>query len=614
MNPATVIDEGLFRIAEAEPEDREEIYRLRHAVYAGELHQHPENEDGRLVDVLDGFNRYLCVWRCEVLAGFVSITPPDHGRYSIDKYFARESLPFPADERLFEVRLLTVAPWARGLGTAMLLMYAALRWVEARGGKRIVAIGREEMLPLYLKAGLRARGLKAISGAVAYELIEATTEELRTGLAPHASLLARFETGTRWDLDIPFRRPAPCFHGGAFFGTIGPRFDHLDRAEDVINADVLDAWFPPSPTVVAALESRLPWLLRTSPPTDCEGLVGVVAERRGVRPVNILPGAGSSDLIFRALRHWLNPKSRVLLLDPTYGEYAHVLEQVIGCRVDRLSLQPMNQFRIDPDELGAALRREYDLVVLVNPNSPTGQHLTRATLETVLRLAPRRSRVWIDETYIDYVGTSESLERFAAGSDNVVVCKSMSKVYALSGARVAYLCAGAHLLEELRAITPPWCIGLLAQVAAVAALQDPGYYAARHAETHRLREELASALGELGWNVVPGCANFLLARLPESGPSAAALVARCAGLGLHLRDVSRLGSGLDERSIRIAVKDGPTQQRMLDILRSASRPESGKIPDNRCLSIADSFSPLTHLTLRPKTDGSASAPSPPSAP
>jgi histidinol-phosphate/aromatic aminotransferase/cobyric acid decarboxylase-like protein len=85
---------------------------------------------------------------------------------------------------------------------------------------------------------------------------------------------------------------------------------------------VLDAWFPPSPKVLAALTDYLPWLLRTSPPTGCEGLIETIAEVRGIRRENILPGAGSSDLIFRALRQWITPTSHALILDPTYSEYA----------------------------------------------------------------------------------------------------------------------------------------------------------------------------------------------------------------------------------------------------------------------------------------------------
>src|SRR4051812_25134335 len=113
----------------------------------------------------------------------------------------------------------------------------------------------------------------------------------------------------------------------------------------------------------------------------------------------------------------------------------------------------------------------------------------------------------------------------------------MSKVYALSGARVGYLCGPTDLLEELRPLTPPYAVGLLAQVAAVEALRDPNYYAARVAETHELREELVSRLKALGLTeIVPGVANFVLLHLPDDGPDAATVVTRCRSAGLFLRD------------------------------------------------------------------------------
>ena len=84
-----------------------------------------------------------------------------------------------------------------------------------------------------------------------------------------------------------------CYHGGAFFDAIGDEFDDLTRREDVINADVLDAWFPPSPLVLDALRGHLPWLVRTSPPTDCGGMARKIAAARGVGAECIQPGAGS---------------------------------------------------------------------------------------------------------------------------------------------------------------------------------------------------------------------------------------------------------------------------------------------------------------------------------
>ncbi|YCM43457.1 histidinol-phosphate transaminase [Verrucomicrobiaceae bacterium 227] len=360
----------------------------------------------------------------------------------------------------------------------------------------------------------------------------------------------------------------PCFHGGSFFPAIGTRFQTLDRKDDIINADVLDAWFPPAPGVIDSLTKDLPWLLRTSPPTHCEGLVQTIARARGVDSRNILPGAGSSDLIFRAFREWLTKDSRVLILDPTYGEYIHVLENIIGCQVSRLKLDQNSHYDLDPGILQKELSSNYDLIVLVNPNSPTGRHIPAEKLQAILRTAPPSTRIWIDETYIDYLSKSESLEQFAADRENVIVCKSMSKVYALSGARAAYLCAAPHHLKSLRAITPPWVIGIPSQLAAVRALEDPHYYQIRYQQTHHLRNELAAGLKQLAWHPIPGVANFILCQLPHHGPSPHEIITKCQRMNLFLRDPGSMGSPSLQRLIRIAVKDAPTNARMLEILAS----------------------------------------------
>ncbi len=560
--------QGNVRIGSATAADRDCIYAIRHAVYASELGQHRENSERRLSDGLDADNAYIVARSGEALVGFISITRPG-AHLSIDKYFTRAELPFPIDAHTYEVRLLTVVEPRRRSHVAGLLMYAAFRWVDAHGGDRVVGIGRREVMKLYERSGLRRTGSTPTSGAVTYELMHATVAELRERCAAERPLLDRLGAQTEWQLPFPFRRPEGCFHGGAFFEGIGERFDDLSRRHRVINADVIDAWFPPAPGVIEALQRELPWLLRTSPPVDCRGLVEAIAHARGVDPMHLLPGAGSSDLIFRALRHWLTSRSRVLLLDPTYGEYAHVLERVVGCTVDRLALAPAEGFAVHEGRLVAALARGYDLAVLVNPNSPTGRHLPRERMEAILRTVPERTRVWIDEAYVEFAGPGESLERFAVVSKHVIVCKSMSKVYALSGARVAYLCAAAHQLEAFRAITPPWVIGLPSQVAAVRALEDPDYYAARYRETSVLRDELGTMLRGVGIEPLPGIANFLLCRLPPGAPPAPDFVQACREQGLFIRDAGSMGAALGERFVRIAVKDSETNRRMTHIIRAA---------------------------------------------
>ncbi len=88
------------RIAAAVAGDRPEIYQMRHDVYAEELGQHRTTPGHLLSDALDDFNHYITARIDGELAGFISITPPGFGKYSIDKYIARDTLPFPFDDGL----------------------------------------------------------------------------------------------------------------------------------------------------------------------------------------------------------------------------------------------------------------------------------------------------------------------------------------------------------------------------------------------------------------------------------------------------------------------------------------------------------------------------------
>jgi len=554
----------------ATDEERESIYAIRHQVYARELRQHPENTAERLTDGLDAFNTYVVAKRGAAIVGFVAITPPGVQQYSVEKYFRREEIPISFDEGLHEVRLLTVVRAYRNTQLAFLLMYGALRYLESRGARTIVAIGRIEILPFYLQVGLKSLALRACSGAVTYELLAADVGDLRARLATFDGVVDRLARMVDWCIDgVPLRSGGGCHHGGAFFDAIGDDFSTLEKKDHVINADVLDAWFDPAPAVVKKLAEYLPFALMTSPPTGSEGMRRVIAVTRGVPEESILPGAGSSDLIYGGLRHWVARGSRVLILDPMYGEYAHVLERVIGARVDRLVLSSASGYTLDPEALAACAARRYDWIVLVNPNSPTGRHLARAALQQIVAEAPPATRFWIDEAYLEYAGEDQSMEIVASESRTVVVCKSMSKVYALSGVRAAYLCGPAHMLTELRRLCPPWAVSLPGQIAACEALRSTDYYRRRWQETAVLRAELRGYLESLGWEVIPGCANCLLCRLPRTAPDAATLCRRTRERDLFIRQVADMGASLDARMVRIAVKDRRTNAMMLGILEAA---------------------------------------------
>lgn len=108
-------------------------------------------------------------------------------------------------------------------------------------------------------------------------------------------------------------------------------------------------------------------------------------------------------------------------------------------------------------------------------------------------------------------------------------------------------------------------------VAAMRALQDPEYYAARWTETHALREELRQGLEALVLEVVPGVGNFLLFHLPDGAPDAATVVRRCRKEDVFLRDAGATSAVLGDRALRTAVKDRETNARILRTLARAIR-------------------------------------------
>lgn len=370
-----------------------------------------------------------------------------------------------------------------------------------------------------------------------------------------------------------WRRPAPpagaaaAVHGGAAF-ALDPSLERLERYREAVDADVLDAWYPPSPRVASRLAAHLEWLVKTSPPVHAEGLVATIAAVRGLRPERLLAGGGSSDLIYLALPRLLDRGGRTVVLDPTYGEYAHVVERVIDARLERHLLAAAEGFRVDVERL-AATARGADLVVLVNPNNPTGRALGR---DEVLDLCERlggETLLLVDETYVDFTDPTASVERWAGEIEGLAVLKSMSKHYALSGLRVAYLAAAEAMVRELARWSPPWAVSLPAQVAAIAALEDEGYYRRMVRETHRLRAELATALAAVP-GLVPhdGVGNFVLVELGASAPGAAAVRAGLARLGIHVRDCDSQGTRLAGRFVRVAVKDAGGNARIVEGFRA----------------------------------------------
>lgn len=547
-------------------QDREQIYRLRHQIYAVELGQHPLNQTNSLSDDLDSFNHYLVVKRGHKIVGFISVTPQHSPRFSVYKYVERGQVSAMEDKPFFELRILTVIESERRGLAAALLMHGAIRWLQENQAQRVVAIGRKEVLGLYSRLGFETLGVGFTSGKVQFELMFIDRSEMDSSLRALTRTSEAMKRRVIWNLDFPFSEDESCFHGGASIELMGSHFEDIEAQPNVINADVLDAWFPPCPEALRKMNAHLGWLSRTSPPTQPRNLRCEIARRRGVAAESIVVGAGSSDLIYRACLQWLDSDSKVLLVAPCYGEYEFILRNVLHCRVEVLKLNRDADYRLSLHEYQTHMRNGCDFVVVVNPNNPTGALIDQETWHDLLDSTPPETKLWIDECYIDYVEGSQSMESVAALRSNLIVCKSLSKTFGLSGLRVGYLCLSPELAEGIRKVTPPWVVGLLGQIAAMEALGDPEYYAQQYRRTNEQRRWLEAEVGKLGFDVHPGCANFFVAWLSEEMVSKDEFLSQCKEQRLFLRDIFRTSPSLGSRAIRFAVKDESVNQRMVEIM------------------------------------------------
>lgn len=306
-------------------------------------------------------------------------------------------------------------------------------------------------------------------------------------------------------------------------------------------------------------------LLAHYPDPDCWALRGALAASWRIDPGQIVVGNGSTELI-DALPRALGI-DRLLVVQPTFSEYAAAMRRA-GTRTTTLSADRMDHYAIPVGRLCRVMEtgrnegRSFDGMILCNPNSPTGQ---ACTVDDLIRLAKaaRKRGLWliVDESFADYCSDRSVLRR-AVSWPHVVVLRSMTKFYALPGLRVGYAVSAHRTAGRLQRQLPPWSVGVMGQVAALAALTDLGH--ARKSLTFMTEERarFRSMLAALpGCTVMPSYANYCLIELPR-GQCARDITGRLRRRGVLIRDCSSV-PGANSRSVRVAVRTRIENDRLL---------------------------------------------------
>ena len=290
-------------------------------------------------------------------------------------------------------------------------------------------------------------------------------------------------------------------------------------------------------------------------------LVQALAALYGVRQDQLLVGRGSDEAIDLLVRAFCRAgKDAILIQPPTFGMYA-VCARIQGADVIEVPLAA--DFTLDVDAVLAALTPAVKLVFVCTPNNPTGQVIAAAAIERLAQALAGRALLVIDEAYVEFAETP-SLVGLIDRHEHVGILRTLSKAWALAGARVGTLLANAGVIALLRRIMPPYPLPLPCVDAALAALsvdgqaQARGHIAQVRAERARMHEALSALPGVR--EVLPSQANFLAVRFDD----AAGAYQRLFAAGIVVRDVRRyphLGDAL-----RITIGTPDENSRVLDVL------------------------------------------------
>nr|WP_320011213.1 aminotransferase class I/II-fold pyridoxal phosphate-dependent enzyme [uncultured Desulfobulbus sp.] len=306
--------------------------------------------------------------------------------------------------------------------------------------------------------------------------------------------------------------------------------------------------------------------IQSLPEVDGRAATRAIASLLDVAPERVLAGGGTTQFIYTACAALAS--RRVLIVGPTYADYTD------GCRVHGITPQffitrPEDNFLPKRDELNQALT-QVDTVFLCNPDNPTAQLIDHQTILALCRTHPQ-VRFIIDESYLPFAPYTQATSMTSAELDNVIVLWSVSKIFGMPGLRAGFLVANQDVVDRFRQYMQPWCVNSLAQEAVLflgehlpevqAFITRTRDYLAR--EGALLRERLSKA----PLTIFPSMTSYFLIQL--DAPHTATNI--CDKLGEQrflIRNCANF-HGLDERFIRIALKDAATNEQVCRHLLAA---------------------------------------------
>ncbi|VVB90000.1 Aspartate aminotransferase [uncultured archaeon] len=342
----------------------------------------------------------------------------------------------------------------------------------------------------------------------------------------------------------------PCVHGA----RVAESSEGSGKSPD----ELIDFSVNLNPLGAPELTKPLAAALKTIdnyPDNRYPGFRKAAADSLDVKPENIVPGNGSSELIRLFAEAVIEPGDKVIIPFPTFSEYE------FQCRLSGANIESVDYsdiMNIKPNGAKA--------IFLCNPNNPTGSLIRK---EEILELAQKciasETFLFVDEAFIELSDPKESVAKFAASNDFVVVLRSLTKIYAVPGLRIGFAVARGEFARILNNIRIPWSLNSAALAVGEHLLKSRRGYTERTLDIVRKeREWLSSRLSAIrGIKPYPSDTNFILADIRDFFISSTELTEMMLKQGIIIRDCTSFGL---KDHIRVAVRKRHENRKLIKAL------------------------------------------------